>query len=92
MAIMSQNYIYSKDGNLAVLRQDYQVEFPGVDYSSLSKNATVDPLHLTSLDDLCEHNEHRLRRLSQQMKLPLLLLKIMAKLSKMAVALRRPAT
>lgn len=87
-----RNYIYSKDGNLAVLRQDYQVEFPSVDYSSLSKNATVDPLHLTSLDDLCEHNEHRLRRLSQQMKLPLLLLKIMAKLSKMAVALRRPAT
>ena len=90
--IAARDHIYARDASLIPLQKDYKVEFPGVDYSALSAETAGGQLHFKSLDDLCEHNEGRLNRLSLQMKLPFTVIKIMAKVSKLGGALRRPRT
>ena len=88
LSSVARDYIYAHDLSLIPLQQDYNVEFPGVDYSTLSKKSAGDPLRLTSLDDLCGHDEDRLNRLSQQMKLPFAVIKIIDKLSNLGGVLR----
>ena len=86
----ARDYIYTQDVSLAPLRDEYGIEFPDVDYAKHAKKTAVDQLRTASLDDLCGHDQGRFSRLSLQMKLPVAAIKIMAKVSKLGGALRRP--